>query len=71
MNNETYQALKEIIKVIKSGKNESFEKQGENIACIPDKIINQVEGWVDEVKKEYEEDIDDRDDDNEYPYGEK
>jgi len=46
MDKKTYEALRNLIATIKSGKDLDFEEQGKNIANVPDKDINALEDWV-------------------------
>ena len=56
MNNETYEALKRVINRLKKEKFNG-EGIGDRIKHFDD--INQIEGWIDEVAKEYEPETND------------
>lgn len=52
MNNETYEALKELVKFAKNNIPYYVDRQ-KGIKFLND--IKRVEGWIDEVAKEYDE----------------
>jgi len=53
MNKETYEALKRIIKIASIRIYFMIDKRGE----IAQADLKQVEDWIDEVAKEYEEEV--------------